>query len=155
MRLVCGRTRREIELTARVLVAASGSWDPQDVTQGPAEAGHHVPRRRPRASDLFGFKAHLRDSALPAGLMPLLAFPGGYGGMVHSDHGRVSLSCCIRRDTLERCRRTAPSLTAGDAVLAHIVSTCPAARAALHGATVESGWRSAGPHSTGHPRDAP
>ena len=27
--------------------------------------------------------------------MPLMVFPGGYGGMVHSDHGRVSLSCCI------------------------------------------------------------
>ena len=32
--------------------------------------------------------------------MPLLAFPGGYGGMVNTDGGRVSLSCCIRRDTL-------------------------------------------------------
>ena len=51
-------------------------------------------------SDLFAFKAHFRDSDLPAGLMPLLAFPGGYGGLVHSDAGRTSLSCCIRRDAL-------------------------------------------------------
>jgi flavin-dependent dehydrogenase len=119
-------------------VAAHGSWDPGQLPTQPA-------RRHPRASDLFGFKAHLLNSALPPGLMPLVAFPGGYGGMVHSDHGRVSLSCCIRRDTLERCRQVVPSLTAGEAVLAHIVSTCPAARGALDGAAVESDWRSAGP----------
>jgi flavin-dependent dehydrogenase len=135
VRVVCGTTRREIELKARVLVAAHGSWDTgQLVPQGPA-----------RASDLFGFKARLCDSALPAGLMPLVAFPGGYGGMVHSDHGHVSLSCCVRRDTLEQSRRNAPTLTAGEAVLAHIVATCAAARTALQGAAVESGWRSVGP----------
>jgi len=134
--LVCGTTRREMELSARVLVDAHGSWDPAD-------------RRRPHAADLFGFKAHLRESALTPGLMPLLAFPGGYGGMVHSDHGRVSLSCCVRRDTLERSRRLAPSITAGEAVMAHILATCPAARPALHGAVVESGWRSAGPIQPG------
>jgi flavin-dependent dehydrogenase len=77
--------------------------------------------------------------------MPLLAFPGGYGGMVHSDHDRVSLSCCIRRDRLERCRRRDPSLSAGQAVLAHIIATCAAARNVLDGAVVESDWRSAGP----------
>jgi len=134
--LVCGTTRREIELSARVLVDAHGSWDPAD-------------RRRPHAADLFGFKAHLRESALTPGLMPLLAFPGGYGGMVHSDHGRVSLSCCVRRDTLEQSRRLAPSLSAGEAVMAHILATCSAARKALRGAVVESGWRSAGPIQPG------
>ena len=67
---------------------------------------------------------------LPPGLMPLLAFPGGYGGMVHSDHGRVSLSCCIRRDPLERCRRRSGA-GAGESVLAHIKAACgPLARRA-------------------------
>ena len=37
--------------------------------------------------------------------MSRIAPPGGYGGMVHSDHGRVSLSCCVRRDQLDACRR--------------------------------------------------
>jgi flavin-dependent dehydrogenase len=138
VQLVCGDTRRELELRGRVLIAAHGSWDPGQLSTQPA-------RRPPRASDLFGFKAHLRGSGLPSGLMPLLAFPGGYGGMVHSDHGRVSLSCCIRRDQLEHCRQKDRSLTAGEAVLAHIVSTCSAARGALDGATPESEWRSAGP----------
>jgi flavin-dependent dehydrogenase len=136
VQLVCGTTRREMELSARVLVDAHGSWDPAD-------------RRPPHAADLFGFKAHLRESALTPGLMPLLAFPGGYGGMVHSDHARVSLSCCVRRDTLEQTRRLAPSVSAGEAVMAHILATCPAARPALRGAVVESGWRSAGPIQPG------
>ena len=138
VRATCGHTRQEIELTARVLVAAHGSW-------GAGQLPTQPDRRAPRPSDLFGFKAHLRGSRLPAGLMPLLAFPGGYGGMVHSDHGRVSLSCCIRRDQLRECRRSKPSLTAGEAVLAHILCTCPAARPALEDATAEDGWRSAGP----------
>ena len=75
----------------------------------------------------------------------MLAYPGGYGGMVHTDHDRVSLSCCIRRDQLERCRRRDSSLSAGEAVLAHIVYTCSAAGEVLEGATKESEWRSAGP----------
>jgi flavin-dependent dehydrogenase len=77
--------------------------------------------------------------------MPLLAFPGGYGGMVHSDHGRVSLSCCIRRDQLERARRAAGTVKAGEAVFAHIKQSCRAAGRALAGARLEEDWHSAGP----------
>jgi flavin-dependent dehydrogenase len=138
VRIVCGKTRREIEIQTSVVIAAHGSWDAGQLPTQPE-------RRAPRASDLFGFKAHFLNSALPAGLMPLLAFPGGYGGMVHSDHGRISLSCCVRRDRLERCRRRNPALSAGNAVLTHILSTCDAARGVLAGASLESGWRSAGP----------
>jgi len=78
-------------------------------------------------------------------LMPLLVFPGGYGGMVHCDHGRVSLSCCIRRDRLEQVRRAHPRASAGDAVLAHIQGDCRGVREALSGATREQSWLSAGP----------
>ena len=85
------------ELTAPLIIAAHGSWENGSLpTQ--AAAPH-------RPADLLGFKAHFTNSDLPADLMPLLAFPGGYGGMVHTDGGRVSLSCCIRRDTLQQCRR--------------------------------------------------
>jgi flavin-dependent dehydrogenase len=135
---VCGHTRRETVLDARIVIAAHGSWD----------AGHlptQPDRRQARASDLFGFKARFLNTALPSGLMPLLTFPGGYGGMVHSDHERVSLSCCIRRDQLERCRLRDHSVSAGRAVLAHIIATCPPARDVLEDATLEFEWRSAGP----------
>ena len=106
-------------------------------------------RRPPRASELFGFKAQFHNSTLPMGLMPLLAFPGGYGGMVHTDGRRVSLSCCIRRDQIERCRQQRPHLTAGAAVFAHIESSCTGVALALSSATMDGAWLSAGPLRTG------
>lgn len=106
-------------------------------------------RRPPCASDLFAFKAHFRDSTLPPDLMPLLAFPGGYGGMVHTDGGRVSLSCCIRRDRLDQCRHQWPHATAGAAVRAHVESSCKGVALALSSTTLDGAWLSSGPLRTG------
>jgi 2-polyprenyl-6-methoxyphenol hydroxylase-like FAD-dependent oxidoreductase len=121
----------------RVVVAAHGSWEAGSLPTQPA-------RRPPLPSDLFGFKAHFRDSDLPARLMPLLAFPGGYGGMVHCDGGRVSLSCCVRRDRLVRLRRGALA-PAGEAVLGHILEACAGARRALASAALCGPWLATGP----------
>ncbi|MBI3822904.1 MAG: hypothetical protein HY289_09550, partial [Planctomycetes bacterium] len=124
-----------------------GSWEPGRLpTQGP------LPSARP--ADLLAFKAHFRNSDLPAGWMPLLAFPGGYGGMVRCDDGRVSLSCCIRRDRLASIRRQ-HSGDAGDAVLAHIEKSCLGVKHALAGASRESTWLAAGPIRPGIRVDAP
>src|SRR6266705_2046428 len=103
-----GRT----ELFARVVIAAHGSWERGPLPNEVAPA--HAP------ADLLAFKAHFRDADLSADLMPLIVFPGGYGGMVVSDGGRVSLSCCIRRDALRQCRERYRSRSAAEAVLAHI-----------------------------------
>ncbi|HEV3219874.1 MAG TPA: FAD-dependent monooxygenase [Candidatus Acidoferrales bacterium] len=136
---IVSRERGEFEeLRAQIVVAAHGSWGLGPLPTQPA-------RSSMRPSDLFGFKAHFQNSRLPPGLMPLLAFPGGYGGMVHSDHGRVSLSCCVRRDQLEKVRGAAGLVSAGKAVLAHILRNCLGAREALDGATLEGNWFSAGP----------
>jgi menaquinone-9 beta-reductase len=121
--------------TARVVVAACGSWN----AKGPFAID-----TAPRPSDLLAFKAHLRGAKLPADLMPLLAFPGGYGGMVHSDGGRVSLSCCIRRDALARARDIHGG-KAAEAVLAHIRASIGGARAALDGAQPDGALLSVGP----------
>jgi flavin-dependent dehydrogenase len=130
--------RETVRLQARIVIAAHGSWEPgmlpTQIKGGP-----------PRGSDLFAFKAHFLDCGLPAGLMPLLVFPGGYGGMVHSDGGRVSLSCCIRRDYLARCRRLWPATKAADAVIAHVRMACRGVDAALDRATRDATWLSAGP----------
>jgi len=130
--------RQSREIRAKIVIAAHGSWESGSL---PSQCS----RRAPRPADLFGFKAHFRNCGLRPGLMPLLVFPGGYGGMVHSDHGRVSLSCCIRRDRLEQIRRAHPRASAGEAVLAHIQSDCRGVREALSGATREQSWLSAGP----------
>jgi flavin-dependent dehydrogenase len=140
--IVDKETRRSRRLQSRLIIAAHGSWQsgamPTQDFRAPS-----------KASDLFGFKAHFVNSTLPADLMPLLAFPGGYGGMVHTDGGRVSLSCCIRRDQLDQCRRQRSNLRAGDAVLAHIRASCMGVALALSSATMDGAWLSSGPLRTG------
>jgi len=77
--------------------------------------------------------------------MPLVLFPGGYGGLVESDGGRVSFSCCIRRDALARLRARHRGMGAGDAVLAHASASARGLREALDGAWREGAWLAAGP----------
>jgi flavin-dependent dehydrogenase len=72
-------------------------------------------------------------------------FPGGYGGLVRSDGERVTLSCCIRRDELARCRRRYGGPGGGDAVLRHLESSCAGVRQTLRNARREGAWLSAGP----------
>lgn len=121
-------------LLSSVVIAASGSWR----TIPPFAI-----RRPERVCDLLAFKAHFRHARLTPGLMPLLAFPGGYGGMVHSDGGRLSLSCCIRRDVLAAVRR--PGERAGDAVLRHLQGSTRGIREALCDAALDGQMLAAGP----------
>jgi flavin-dependent dehydrogenase len=130
-------TRR---LRTPIVIAAHGSWE-----RGGLPTQRAVPHR---PADWLAFKAHFRRADLACDLMPLLAFPGGYGGLVHSDGGRLSLSCCIRREALEKCRAGSSS-RAGDAVLAHIMRTCIAARECLAAAQLEDAWLGAGPIAPG------
>jgi len=118
------------------VIAATGSWE-RSPFWDPAAPAH-------RDSDLLAFKAHFSNCRLASDLMPLLVFPGGYGGMVHSDMGRVSLSCCIRRDALRKCRH-GRSERAGEIVLEHIRESCRAVRTILADARVEGPVLSAGP----------
>jgi len=128
-------------LRARRVIAATGAWE-------------RSPWFDPRAiahsdDDLLGFKGHFSSSALPDDLMPLLVFPGGYGGMVHSDSGRVSISLCIRRDTL-RSLREGRSGRAGETVLAHVRTSCQAVDRVLANAELHEPILSAGPVRPGH-----
>lgn len=131
-----GMTDDGSTFTARVAVAAHGSWELGPLPTQPKKT-------TPRPGDLFGFKAHFQDSSLADGLMPLLSFPGGYGGMVHTDGGRVSLSLCIRRDVLASLRGEPAS--AGDCVEAHLRQHCRGVRQALAGARRDGPWLAAGP----------
>ncbi|OHV86249.1 NAD(P)/FAD-dependent oxidoreductase [Mesorhizobium sp. ORS 3428] len=132
----------EMILRAPVIVAAHGSWEP-----GPLPSQLEKSSRPP---DLLGFKAHFTNSSLPPDLMPLLTFPGGYGGMVLADHGRMSISCCIRRDMLTRLRASLAAkrgghVSAAEAVELHIRTTCRGARDALEDARRDGAWLAAGP----------
>jgi flavin-dependent dehydrogenase len=126
-----------LELRSPVVIAAHGSWDPGSLATQPS-------RRAPRPSDLFGFKTHFRHSGLPAGLMPLVCFPGGYGGLVHCDSGRTSFSCCLRRDRLNQLERP-DHRPAGEAVLDYVLEATPTLREMLIGSDRSEAWLSAGP----------
>ena len=126
------------EIESRVVIAAHGSWEPGGLPT-------QTPHQHPKDSDLFGFKAHFENASLPSNLMPLLAFPGGYGGMVNCGDRLVSLSFCIRRDVLETLRRRRPRAKAGEVSFEHILDSCLGVRETLSRASVKDGWVSAGP----------
>ncbi|WP_454783733.1 NAD(P)/FAD-dependent oxidoreductase [Legionella sp. WA2024007413] len=131
---------KTIEIKASLVVIANGSWEKRIDAQ---ENKIH------KASDLLAFKAHFRNSSLPVNLMPLLAFPGGYGGMVHSSMQRVTLSCCIRRNVLHDLRLKNPGVQAGETVYQYILNQCRGAREVLSCAEREGNWLSAGPIKPG------
>ena len=130
-----GHGSASTRLFAKIVIAANGSWE-----KSPWLPDCAVPHK---ASDLLAFKAHFDGAALAFDLMPLLVFPGGYGGMVWSDTGRVSLSCCISRGALNLCRER--DERAGEAVLRHLRSSCRGLANALKRARLRDTWLSAGP----------
>jgi flavin-dependent dehydrogenase len=124
------------EISARLVIMANGSWEGGPL---PSKENSHKP------SDLLAFKAHFRNCDLAPDLMPLIAFPGGYGGLVHSDNGRVSLSYCIRRDVLQGVRQQHRGMQAGDASLNYIRAECLGVRQVLTPSQREGSWLSCGP----------
>jgi len=137
-----GGSNRVERLQARVAILANGSWEPL-----PAErTARRVTRR---AGDLLAFKAHFQGGALSAGILPVLAFNGGYGGMVQADQGLLSVACCIRADRLWQLRQAAPGKSAGDVVEAMLRSECHGVARALEGAHRKGAWIGSGPLATG------
>lgn len=123
-----------------VLIHAHGSWEPQPVSA--AGARPSPPRR---ASDLFAFKGTYRHADIAPGLLPVLAFAGGYGGMVLGDQGHTTLAFCVRRDALQARRIDAPGATAAMAALAHLQRHCSGVARALAGAEQVGEWLATGP----------
>ena len=129
-------------LRAPVAIAAHGSWEAMPSSR---------PRRRAARSpaDLFAFKANFTGASLAEGVLPVLAFDGGYGGMVVADGGQTTLACCIRRDRLDTGRRESFGLRAGEVVEALLTRECAGVRQALRTATREGAWLAAGPIDPG------
>jgi flavin-dependent dehydrogenase len=131
----CTLSRRgeTVEIAAPVLIDAHGSWDRGSDGQ-PAH----------RRSDMLGFKAHFHNARLAADLMPVLVFPGGYGGLVTSSDGRVCFGCCIRRDVMEQAR-TAFGGSAADSVLRYVSRDCRGLSTVLEDAHLAGPWLATGP----------
>jgi 2-polyprenyl-6-methoxyphenol hydroxylase-like FAD-dependent oxidoreductase len=132
-----GSDSATMALAAPVLIAAHGSWEP-DPSREEKHVAHH-------ASDLFAFKANFRNATLAPGLLPVLAFPGGYGGIVLGDHERTTLAFCIRRDALQAARKRHPARKAALSALAHVVEQCAGVGEILRGAELEAPWLGVGP----------
>jgi 2-polyprenyl-6-methoxyphenol hydroxylase-like FAD-dependent oxidoreductase len=96
-----------------------------------------------RASDLFGFKASFAGATIPQGLLPVVSFRGGYGGLVIAEDRRLTLAGCIRRDTLAAWRL--PGASAGSAFEAYLRTSCQGVREALTDASRSGPWLSIGP----------
>jgi len=123
-----------------VVIDAHGSWE-----NGPLDGTRLGPHARRRGSDLFGFKASFAHATLAHGLLPVLSFPGGYGGLVIADSGRLTLAGCIRRDTLASWRAQLPGASAGAAFEAYLRTFCRGVREMLDVAHRSEPWLSVGP----------
>jgi 2-polyprenyl-6-methoxyphenol hydroxylase-like FAD-dependent oxidoreductase len=128
-------------IATRVVIAAHGSWGPEPDFGSPG-TGRGAPER---PGDLFAFKANFRDADPGRGVLSVIAFAGGYGGIVEADDGRTTLACCIRRDALAECRREFPGIGAGPAVESALRRECGGLRRALARARREGPWLAVGP----------
>jgi flavin-dependent dehydrogenase len=133
-------SRELLTLRAPVVVDAHGSWEAM-----PSERTH----LSCSGSDLLAFKANFSGSSLKLGLLPVLSFDGGYGGMVLADQGILTVACCVRRDQVWALRRAAPGLTAGEAVEAMLQQQCTGVHTALEDASRIGPWLAVGPLALG------
>ncbi len=124
-----------VTLRAPLMIAAHGSWERGTLST-------NLPKQN-RPDDMMGFKAYFRGARLAADTMPLLAFPGGYGGIVWADGGRLSISCCTRRDRLDALR--AGGRTASEAMHAHLLASMAGVRQTLATAELDGVWLATGP----------
>ena len=131
-----------VTLSAPLAIAANGSCQtlPADRATAGTSAGAGA-----RANDLLAFKANFTGAQLEAGLLPVLAFAGGYGGMVLAEGSVMTLACCIQLAALQRARRMTPGLRAGEVVQAYLREHCAGVAEALSGAQRSGEWLAVGP----------
>jgi flavin-dependent dehydrogenase len=117
------RDGSRIEIEARTLIAASGSWEPP--------------------GELLGFQAHFSGARLAPATIALVPFAGGYAGLVERSGARATLACCVRREALERMPRD--GLSAGEALFRHLRAQSAEFAATMKDASLEGPWLAAGP----------
>jgi menaquinone-9 beta-reductase len=129
-------------LRAPLLIDAHGSWERLAVAAAPR-------KRRRRAADLLAFKATFAGAALGADTIGVLALDGGYGGLVVTQAGVLTLAGCVRRDRLEALRAASPGGSAGDVFEAWLRRECRAVSRTLEGASRTGAWLASGPLDPG------
>jgi flavin-dependent dehydrogenase len=129
-------------LHAPIAIAAHGSWE-----RLPPDRSHRALPRR--SGDLLAFKANFLGASLSEGLLPVMAFEGGYGGMVVAGNGVMTVAGCVRRDRLRGLRLAAPGLSAGDSFEAMLQRECGGVKQVLAKASRYGPWLAAGPLNPG------
>ncbi len=132
-----GEQRSRTEIACRAVVSANGSWDTPLLPVARAERS------------LLAFKATFEGSSLRQGRLPVLALPGGYGGMVIGAEGVLTIACCLRTETFLGLRDKRSSGPAGEVVESYLTRECTEVAAALYGARRVSGWIGSGPIAPG------
>ena len=135
-----GRSSDSIVRRVSIVIDAHGSWE-----MGPEDDARPALRMPKRDSDLFGFKASFAEATMPQGLLPVLSFRGGYGGLVMAEDRRLTLAGCIRRDVLASLRGHRPGRSAGAAFEMYLRASCLGVREALANAVQSGPWLSIGP----------
>jgi 2-polyprenyl-6-methoxyphenol hydroxylase-like FAD-dependent oxidoreductase len=135
-----GRLHESVTRRVPIVIDAHGSWE-----KGPEDGTRLTSVMPSRGSDLFGFKASFVNATLPQGLLPVLSFRGGYGGLVMAEDRRLTLAGCIRRDTLAGWRSHLPGTSAGAAFELYLRASCRGVRETLAGALRSGSWFSVGP----------
>jgi menaquinone-9 beta-reductase len=133
-----GALRERAVLRASIVIDAHGSWQP-------LRAQRDGGRRPLSGGDLLAFKANFTHTGLQDGVLPVLCFRGGYGGMVVAEDATTTVACCIRAGLLEVCRRRLGGRAAGETVEAYLKDQCAAVREVLSGARRVGPWLAAGP----------
>lgn len=131
-------TSESLVLSAPLLIDAHGSWQA-------LQKGNKVDLRSHSQTDLLAFKADFSATHLDQGVLPVLSFPGGYGGMVVTDHGAVTLAFCMQRQALAEARMQFPGHGPQEAAAHWVMHHCHAVRQMLHGAGQETKWIATGP----------
>src|ERR1700722_12229665 len=135
-----GRLQESVMRHVPIVIDAHGSWE-----KGPEDSTRLTSLMPRRGSDLFGVKASFVNATLPQGLLPVLSFRGGYGGLVMAEDQRLTLAGCIRRDTLAGWRSHLPGISAGAAFELYLRASCRGVRESLAGALRSGPWLSIGP----------
>lgn len=137
-RVRAAESRDERVLCAPLLIDAHGSWESLGTPAGRQRTPH-------RSSDLLAFKANFTNTRIEPSLLPVLSFPGGYGGMVLGGQAVATFAFCLRRDALARARRQHPGHGPAQAAARWVMQHCSAAAAMLAGAEQHGKWLAAGP----------
>lgn len=132
----------QLQIHARAVVAAHGSWQPGRLPTHERGDAH-------RSTDFLAFKGRFLGACVPPGTVALIPFPGGYAGAVHVFEDSVTFACCIQRHMLDSIRARWPGVAAGEVVFRHALRASGPLREAFGSALRDGPWLSAGPLRTG------